>query len=515
MGALRGRRVLLPLLAAALLSASGVAAAMSSQRSSVGHYTQASLPPAAGVGLTQNDDAEPGMAVDGSGTIWAAADIAQLGVGGDTRSFSPPVNAHTPSLTGADVWRSTDDGRTFRWVADPFAAAGNSPGLAGLDTDVAAAPERNENGSYNVYVVTNWLVGAAVAISPDGGASWTVHPLNDVPVIDRPWINADGPCTFYVSYHTTVPYDTVVNRYDACDATGGLVPQSVGSALHPVQGTEYTVSSLELQNRHGKPAVDSGLRSPHRHAVYVPMLDCYLPTPQDQVANLKAVAEDSLSCSGPSEVVLGVSNDAGLTFSDYRVAFVKNGRVPNWAVAVTVDAAGTVYVTWSDDQHAYLSRSVDGGQTWSAATPLAGGPGTETFPTPAAGQPGRIAVAWYGTTDRVGDVNDVQAMGEPGKTGSAAWYLYLGESVDGGRTWTRTRVGRPVHLGQLCTLGSSCSGSDGSRNMFENLGAVLSPVTQRPVVAYMSDQPGGTVAADRVMSTAWQPLPCRGHGRPC
>jgi hypothetical protein len=518
--ALKSRRLLVPLVAAALLVAAGAAAASGGQRRPFvppGHYTQAALPAAAGLGVRQNGAAEPGRAVDGGGTVWVAANIAQLGVGGDPRSFSPPVNAHAPLPTGADVWRSTDSGRTFQWVADPFATGGDNPGPAGLDTDVAAAPERNATGSFNVYVVSNWLVGAAVAISQDGGQTWTVHPLNNVPVIDRPWINADGPCTFYVSYHTTVPYDTVVSTYDACDAVDGLAPQSTGSALSPVQGTEFTVSSLELQNRHGKPSVDSGSRSPYRHQVYVPMLDCYLPTVQDQIANMRATAEGSLSCSGPSEVVVGVSDDAGATFEDYRVAFVDDGRVPNWAVATAVDAAGTVYVTWSDDHHAYLSRSSDGGHSWSPATLLAAAPGAETFPTPAAGDPGRLAVAWYGTTDRSGDVNDLQAMGDPAKTSSAAWYLFIGESVDGGRTWSRTRVGQPVHYGQLCTLGSSCSGTDGSHTMYENFGAVLSPVTQRPVVAYMDDQPGGTVDGDHVVATAWQPgpPPCRGPRRGC
>ena len=71
------------------------------------------------------------------------------------------------------------------------------------------------------------------------------------------------------------------------------------------------------------------LGAPSLHEI---MLDCYLPTPNDHVANMQATGAGSLSCSGPSEVFVGVSTDSGATFNDYRVAFIRNGRVPNWAV---------------------------------------------------------------------------------------------------------------------------------------------------------------------------------------
>jgi hypothetical protein len=113
-----------------------------------------------------------------------------------------------------------------------------------------------------------------------------------------------------------------------------------------------------------------------------------------------------------------------------------------------------------------------------------------------------VVVAWYGTPTRTGDVNDAAAMGPAGARSSAAWYLYLAESFNAGRSWHQTRVGSAVHFGQLCTQGTTCGVSAADHTMYEDFGIVIDPVTGRPVTAYMDDQPGGTQATDHVVTSA-------------
>ena len=254
-------------LAALILSGMHVAAAGSAA------FVTAPMPAAPGLGLQRNQDNEPEIAVDGGGTIWAAAAIADAHT---SRNINPGV------ASGTDVWRSTDGGTTFQWVANPFDVTGldRLPGQAGFDSDIAAAQARNPLGFYNVYAVSFSVGFISLAISPDGGRHWIVDPVSGtLPDVDRPWIAADGPCVLYLAYHQADIVTTVVDKYDLCNAldlVGGQVLDPVGSsrlvALTPsVVGNSpapYVTVGF------GKIVVDTSPASPFVHRVYIPMMDC-------------------------------------------------------------------------------------------------------------------------------------------------------------------------------------------------------------------------------------------------
>ena len=439
------------------------------------------LPPAPGTGLTRNEDGEPGVGVTPTGQFWTASDIAPYA------AHDPRVDPAAGLLSGADIWTSTDGGRTYKWISDPFAAASKTAGLAGEDTDLAVAPEKNSKGFYTVYAASLWIGSTSLAWSDDGGKTWNVNPLGGVPAQDRPWLAADGPCTVYVVYHQLPLFTPTVSAYNVC--SNGNVPVSSGAALDPVNHTALTSSDFPgLSNSFNKQAVDTSSRSKYRHHIYIPMSLCQVQSPivPDLLSNVTA----SSGCPTGTQYLVAVSSDNGQTFTYHPVVLDPSGATLVWAATVATDAAGNVYFTWSDNKNSYLDTSTDGGSTWSKPERL-NPPGTAAvYPTVAAGQAGRVDVAWYGTS-RSGNSNDAKVMGKPSVKGSAPWKVYVDRSTDGGKSFAAPRsVSDAIHLGVLCTSGGGCAG-DGSRNLLDDFGLTISPTTGLDSVIFTDDQPQG------------------------
>jgi hypothetical protein len=455
-------------------------------------WVVAPLPAAKGTSLPNppyNDDAEPGIGVGGNGSFWIGSDI-DPNESGDGRTAA--------AVSGEDIWRSVDGGRRYTWMADPFntVTGSQTPGLGGEDSDLAVAPARNSAGRYNVYATSLYLASSSVAISRDDGKSWTVDPLGGVPAEDRPWITSSGRCVFYLTYHQLPLFDPIVNRYDVCKP--GEV--GMGSALNPVQSTAIFASNSVpgLSNDFGKPVADNSSRSPDRGNLYVPMAACNLKDPADFINNAVITAQQVPLCPAGvhGQIEVAVSRDGGRTFSDYIVAPDTGSReLPVWAVTAAVDAVGDVYVAWSDNHHAYLSVSRDGGKTWTSPAGhrspsfiRVDTQGTAVYPTVAAGRAGVVQVAYYGTSVS-GDSNDQSKMGIAGSAKARArWHLYWASSRDAGRSFTVQRVSGINHTGVLCTQGSACPSGDG-RDLLDDFGITISPTTGLTSIAFDADEP--------------------------
>ena len=437
----------------------------------VPRFTVGALPVATGVNIPRNQDAEPGLAVDGSGTFWTATNILP---------FAADDPRKQTVLSGSDIYKS-HNGHDWTWVAAPFQAMASQPGLGGEDTDIAVAPERSNGEHYNIYVASLYVGSTSIAISTDGGATWSVMPVNGVPVQDRPWLSADGPCVFYMSYHAIAPYDTIVNKYDACN----LVNQSAGSAVSPVAISTFAGNIAPgLSNRFGKQVVDNSRLSPHRHRVYVPMQGCDAALPP-------APSQVGPGCQTEADIFVGVSDD-GTTYTNHVVAHTGSTRLFIWPATMAIDDAGAAYVAWFDGRDSFVNVSRDGGVTWSERHRINAAPSlSSVYPTLAAGRPGVVEAAWYGT-DRAGRSDDVKVMGEPNKANVAKWRLYWARSDDYGATWTQSAVSDTLHTGVLCTSGGGCGAYAGDRNLLDDFGLAISPVGSRlSAMVYDNDQPQG------------------------
>jgi len=134
-----------------------------------------------------------------------------------------------------------------------------------------------------------------------------------------------------------------------------------------------------------------------------------------------------------NEGAVAVSEDNGV---NWNVRPVRNATVDTHSghsdPAVAVDANGRVYFAIaSNDNSCAVGWSDDNGKNWNNIVNVAAAYGLQNvrYPAAVAGDAGRAAVAFYGSSTP-GDANDNRFNG--------IWHLYIAHTFDGGMTWTTT-----------------------------------------------------------------------------
>ena len=136
--------------------------------------------------------------------------------------------------------------------------------------------------------------------------------------------------------------------------------------------------------------------------------------------------------AGPWQVILWRSADGGATFGP--AATVAGGVVPPQRVLIDLapapafaldSARGRIYSAWESGRDVFLSRSDDGGGSWSPARRLGPSAGGQFLPGVGVAPDGRLDVAYY---DRSRDPDDVLAE------------VVLASSTNGGRSFVNEVV---------------------------------------------------------------------------
>jgi hypothetical protein len=112
---------------------------------------------------------------------------------------------------------------------------------------------------------------------------------------------------------------------------------------------------------------------------------------------------------------------------------------PEWAISAAVGPNGTLYVTWRNslppiNADVALSKSTDGGLTWSAPSTVASSGAQMWLPVIAVARDGTVGITYYD------DRRDV--LDQDGYTNDF-WFSY---SHDGAATWREIHVGGPFDL---------------------------------------------------------------------
>ncbi len=210
------------------------------------------------------------------------------------------------------------------------------------------------------------------------------------------------------------------------------------------------------------------------------------------------------ACFGHPAVVVSVDN--GKTWAIRPVPSATPGE-SDPSVAIADD--GTVYLSWNGaDNHAFTSVSRDRGEHWTTPYDVGKQLGIQNvaFPAAVAGDSGRAAVAFVGTTTG-GNSQETDVF-------QGVWQLYVAATYDGGKTWkTSNATGAdPVQRGSVCTGGTTC-GSD--RNLLDFIDATIDD-DGRVLVGYADGCTADCVTTTnpvdgrpRATATRWRPSPGR------
>jgi len=221
---------------------------------------------------------------------------------------------------------------------------------------------------------------------------------------------------------------------------------------------------------------------------------------------------------------IGIGHDASTPFVAFTldahgnpyIAFAAPGPADNPAVCAAESAAGTVQNDPACAYHLWVVWSANGGATWDGGGGLipgsaaaayeadpASAPGTDVFPTIAAGRPGQVAVGWLHT----GEIEPTDAAGKflpggcagpgggnpPTYPPACTWNLAAGQSVNltlspARATFTRTQVTTtPVHVGDICNLGIFCVDPTSNRNLLDFNMETIDPKTGCAHIAFADD----------------------------
>jgi hypothetical protein len=387
---------------------------------------------------------EPNIWIDSDNCIYLAA-----------------INSNAPG--GLPVYKSTNGGASF---TGPKPVSG--PIVVG-DADIVTFDDGNSSANDDVYLSSLQVADVAIMKSADG-ESFALAPgaagFSNFSS-DRMWFAADKLGTDQVLYqndHELVSEDIRVFK-------------SVNDG--PWTGTT-AITDAELLAR-TTPNTNTGNIWVERanHNVYT-----VFPASSNQENALEPPFGNLL------EVWIAVSTGntaaatAGTVWSDYPVfkGLVDSATVPTAPPAARtygtnagnifavgdVDSAGNLYVAWGMNNartnrfDIWFASSRDKGKSWYGPFQISQGLGTSVMPWLAAGDNGRVTIAWYGTS-AVGDPNTLPT--------SAQWNLYFAQSTsanDREPAFTQVQAGDHVlHVGSIRTGGLIGSGDRRLLDFFE------------------------------------------------
>lgn len=367
--------------------------------------------------------------------------------------------------SGTDAWKSSDAGKHYTALPSPNALSQGFPvAPGGGDTDLSVAPVKNGSGFYNVYVASLNLANVDVSTSMDGGKTFTLNPTSaTIPGDDREWIAADGASKVCISYHDVATFNINVN----CSTNAGATFTQLGDAI------DVNHAFLINNNAIGNLQID-----PATHLIYQTFSGIHDAS--------EVVCGEQGTC-GFHTVWMAVSSDGGQTFSDHIVYNNPNNQVSygHQFVNVSIDSAGDVFSVFTDNHNVFYSTSASPahGATWTAPIQVNKAPSnTAIFPWSVANNKGGLDIVWYGTSyfDGVNPPDNYPS--------SAAWFVYLaqnGSALKHPTSFTQVQATPIIHFGGVCESGVTCSGN---RDLFDDFGVAVNPMTGLASIAYSDDQ---------------------------
>ncbi len=422
----------------------------------------------------QREGAEPDVKVCGPDATWSYANC-----GGDNPYVSWPFGFST---TSSFISRSQDQGKSFKLVPNNLGTGKPSACPGGGDTDLGVSPGAMQAQDFLSFIDLQGLTNFSSGVSPDGGKTFTADCVTTLTApVDRQWFGfyknpsgASGVAGTGNGAATYLDYDIVAGTTSAPTCSNNIggnvfvVQKSTDGGLTyaaPVTvdcndgiAGNMQVNNTQTINNQPNPAYG------HVYAIHTAFKTVGTSPTTDAVAMNRSIdggatwtktvvfqAGSSSAC--PAECVVG---------EDFAV--------------LAIDKAGGLYAVWAQNPtdasgvtngpgHIYYAYSSDEGAHWTSEQQVDANGTTDVnlFAWVAAGDPGKIDVAWYGTNKASG-VNTFDSGSQ-----TTDWYPYLTQ-VTGADTAspsfsTPVRVSQhPNHNGGICTMGIGCT-TGGDRSL--------------------------------------------------
>ncbi|TMB91796.1 MAG: hypothetical protein E6J45_04650 [Chloroflexi bacterium] len=518
-----------------------------------------------------------------------AFSLTQVGAFGGEPSLSTDTNGllYDSSPSGPDTFRSNDKGATWTQIQSPDTTSGDTcintdaenslywcnlngnPGLP-LQVDVykSTSPTITTctsncswqygnnattggtcNTSCNPFGVDRQWVGSTIRPGHTTATADVVLMYHDFYGPSHIWVNIshDGGATFGTAQEilaagaTTNPNGTITAEgYTFCNtipAGVSIVPPDAPAAKHPGRVFVAWLASDLASDASGCNLTMAAAF----HTLWV------------------SYSDDALTAATPTwspqmAFDTGIGHDASTPFIAFTLDrqgdpyFGVTAPGPNevFATCAAESTAGTVQSDATCSYRMWVVWSQDGGNTWnggggtlpdppgSAAAAYLASPatqtGTDVFPTIAAGDPGKVDIAYLHTdeivpTDAAGKFvvlgcdRDDYATPPPNYPPRCHWNLFASQSLNltaspSAATWTNLQVTSvPMHYGDICNLGIACPVSifgvpvpRDPRNLLDFNQEVVDPTTGCAHIAYADDNEAGSTYGDPA-----NPSPLGGH----
>jgi hypothetical protein len=313
-------------------------------------------------------------------------------------------------------------------------------------------------------------VSVASSNDDDTQSSQSTPVVAGLPADDREWIAAYGSHTSLLTFHDASGSNIDVLRSD----NGGQSYQEIAVAIPPTQDNAPQIAS----NQHGNLVIDrhttAGVAQPPPSPV-----TGQIPGPGFWAYQAFVAPADTSDPALPhDEVFVSASNDGGYTWgkTPNRIGCSEQGpsvTLDHAFPILSVDPAGNLWATWSDDKNVYTAVSPDHGSTWTCSPPVS----TIT-------SQGQAIYPWIVATSAGVDLVYYASPTPVSNGASQTFYVYFAQNLSGTvGGWGTPQQLFPVHQGAVCEQGATCT-SD--RQLYDDFGVDTDP-SGWAHIAYTSD----------------------------
>jgi len=351
------------------------------------------------------------------------------------------------------LWRTINGGATYRQIVDPSCAPRNVPNCytgGGGDT---VNRVNNYDGTVN-FGDQEAVAQEAFASSVDHGDTFPLARQTAVTStftgVDRQWISTVDAPGFMADPASSVPLEAIYSYHipGAGQLVAGVGTDGIVRPAVPV---------LPMVSQSGPSRIDTQPGSPGFGWFYQGYRDG---------SGFEVGAAPLGRYQDPTAYHVGnVTSDQPAIFP--------------W---ISLDRQGNLYAVWVTKGNVYMSTSMISDPANNPKATPAGVPATKwspkvqvnpsglsstVFPEVVAGDAGRVAVVYDATSDYAG-VSD-------GAPATATWNTYMSISTNALDPHPSFELGqvshRPVHIGSICTSGTTCTGD---RSLLDMIDVTLS-----------------------------------------